>query len=203
MLACRMPALVNQSEVTSPIESADAIAAPVRKEQLVKNPYLVSKMVEVLFSFTWEYGPGGRHLESLCKAVFGTHSLLKQYLPLAIISFYVEVEKTGMSSQFYDKFGIRYNISQILKLMWSQYPGIYRDKMRADSETRWDIFVKFVNLQINDTTYLLDEGLGKLAEIHTMQMEFDTQKFQQLDNAARDEKLKHFADLERGAVSCI
>jgi ubiquitin conjugation factor E4 B len=31
----------------------------------------------------------------------------------------LEVEQTGASSQFYDKFNIRYNISNIMKRIWS------------------------------------------------------------------------------------
>lgn len=31
----------------------------------------------------------------------------------------IDVEQTGMHSQFYDKFNIRYNISQILKSVWN------------------------------------------------------------------------------------
>lgn len=34
-------------------------------------------------------------------------------------------------------------------------------------------FVRFANLLMNDTTYLLDEGLSKLAEIHDIEVEMD------------------------------
>src|SRR4051812_13814855 len=34
-------------------------------------------------------------------------------------------------------------------------------------------FVRFANLLMNDTTYLLDEGLTKLTEIHDIEMEMD------------------------------
>jgi ubiquitin conjugation factor E4 B len=38
-----------------------------------------------------------------------------------------------------------------------------------------DKFVKFVNLMINDVTYLMDESLGELAQIHNIQVEMDDQ----------------------------
>jgi ubiquitin conjugation factor E4 B len=89
----------------------------------------------------------------------------------------LDVEKTGLSNQFYEKFGIRYNISQILKMLWNDYPSIYRDRIRHESVEHWDTFVKFVNLLMNDTTYLLDESLGSLTEIHALQIEMDHPDF--------------------------
>ncbi|KAI3636711.1 hypothetical protein MIR68_004978 [Amoeboaphelidium protococcarum] len=185
------------------------ISSPAEQQQqsggeiFIKNPYLAAKMVEVLFTFTWEYGPGGAALESLCQSIFGSHPLLQQYLPAALISFYVEIEKTGVSSQFYDKFGIRYNISQILKLLWTKFGSAYRPKLKEESVKRWDVFVRFVNLLMNDTTYLLDEGLGKLTQIHTLQLEMADPAFGQLNDQQRAEKEKQMSDLERGAGSCI
>lgn len=38
-----------------------------------------------------------------------------------------------------------------------------------------DKFVRFVNLMINDVTYLMDESLSELTQIHTIQVEMDDQ----------------------------
>ena len=73
-----------------------------------------------------------------------------------------------MHSQFYDKFNIRYNISQIVKSIWKD--GGHRSKIVQLSRDH-DFFVKFVNLLMNDTTFLLDESLSKLKEIGTLQQE--------------------------------
>lgn len=96
----------------------------------------------------------------------------------------VDVEKTGMSSQFYDKFGIRYNISQILKLLWNRFPHIYREAFKQESIKNWDMFVKFVNLLMNDTTYLLDESLHKLADIHSLQNEMESPSWSTLSDVS-------------------
>ena len=47
-----------------------------------------------------------------------SHYVSKNYLPGALMKFYTDVETTGSSSEFYDKFTIRYHISIILKGMW-------------------------------------------------------------------------------------
>ena len=99
----------------------------------------------------------------------------------------LEVEKTGASSQFYDKFGIRYNTAQVLKLLWSKYPTLYRDKVKQASVQNWDMFLKFVNLLMNDTTYLLDESVTQLTEIHSIQAEIsDKERWEQLAAVSLD-----------------
>lgn len=97
---------------------------------------------------------------------FFNYPLLTAYLVPSLMRFYVNVESTGASSQFYDKFNIRYHISEVFKEIW-QIPA-HRQQMKAESEN-FDEFVRFVNLLLNDTTYLLDESLSKLAQIHNIQ----------------------------------
>ncbi|KND04737.1 hypothetical protein, variant [Spizellomyces punctatus DAOM BR117] len=137
--------------------------------QLIKNPHLKSKFVEILFTFTWplwrtESGQTGGKLDD----VFSTHPLAKELLVPNLMRFYVDVEHTGVSSQFYDKFNIRYNISQILKSVWAD--AGHRSKMVSQSRNT-EFFVRFVALLMNDTTYLLDESLSKLKQIQQLQIE--------------------------------
>jgi ubiquitin conjugation factor E4 B len=153
----------------------------------VKNPYLISKLVEVVFSFTW-YKDGPM---TFLRRVFGTHDVAKAYLAFGIIAFYIgfysdcvwlisDVEKTGLSHQFYEKFSIRYHLSQVMYMLWNEHPVPYRERIKAESQT--DVFVKFVNLIMNDTTYLLDEGLSKLTEIHSLQIEMDSPDYATLSD---------------------
>ncbi|KAF8978431.1 hypothetical protein BGZ46_006476 [Entomortierella lignicola] len=109
----------------------------------IKNPYLKAKLAEILFYMTLPYR--GQRNDDTLGIKLNTHPMALQCLVPAIMAFYVEVENTGRSSQFYDKFNIR----------------------KSES------FVRFVNLLMNDTTYLLDEGLTKLGEIHGIEAEMD------------------------------
>ncbi|KAF9935087.1 hypothetical protein BGZ65_003503 [Modicella reniformis] len=134
----------------------------------IKNPYLKAKLAEILFYMTLPYR--GQRNDDTLGIKLNTHPMALQCLVPAIMNFYVEVENTGRSSQFYDKFNIRYNISQILKFVWTN--SIHRDMVRTESQ-KSESFVRFVNLLMNDTTYLLDEGLTKLCEIHSIETEMD------------------------------
>ncbi|KAG0329633.1 hypothetical protein BGZ99_001240 [Dissophora globulifera] len=134
----------------------------------IKNPYLKAKLAEILFYMTLPYR--GQRNDDTLGIKLNTHPVALKCLIPAIMNFYVEVENTGRSSQFYDKFNIRYNISQILKFVWKN--PIHRDMVRAESQ-KSESFVRFVNLLMNDTTYLMDEGLTKLSEIHNIEVEMD------------------------------
>ncbi|KAJ3088787.1 hypothetical protein HK102_007908 [Quaeritorhiza haematococci] len=135
----------------------------------VKNPYLKSKLVEILFYFTLPmYRTHSGEAIGRLDGVFSTHPMCREHLVRSLMKFYVDVEQTGMSSQFYDKFNIRYNISQILKKIWPEIG--HRQKIIVESK-RTNSFVKFVNLLMNDTTYLLDESLSKLTEIRNIENE--------------------------------
>jgi len=85
------------------------------------------------------------------------HPVLLKHLVPAMLSFYQEVERTGDSHQFYEKWPIRHNISLILKNVWSNPTHHANALAYADN---LDNFVRFVNLLRNDTTYLLDESIS-------------------------------------------
>eukprot|EP00128_Syssomonas_multiformis_P018998 Colp12_sorted_trinity150504_noHs@3402 len=124
-------------------------------------------MVEVLFMSSSTVQSRDTRLFETLK----TNPLSVNYLGPALVQFYIEVENTGASRQFYDKFNIRYHISIILRSMWVM--PHHQQKVIERARSHKESFVKFVNLLMNDTTYLLDESLGKLSEIRDAQLLMD------------------------------
>lgn len=55
--------------------------------------------------------------------IFEHDELVNKNLLYALLDFYVIVEKTGSSSQFYDKFNSRYSISIILEELYYKIPS--------------------------------------------------------------------------------
>jgi ubiquitin conjugation factor E4 B len=107
-----------------------------------------------------------------------------------------EIENTGSHTQFYDKFNTRYYITQLLKLVWSN--PTHREALKAESlcvliptllllgccsnaavtshfsrRRNIDSYVRFVNLLMNDTTFLLEESLIHLGKILDIQKQMD------------------------------
>ena len=63
-------------------------------------------------------------------------------------------------------FSTRYHIAIVMKSLWA-VPN-HRDAICRESSTGKQ-FVRFVNMLINDTTFLLDESLDSLKRIHEAQ----------------------------------
>ncbi|CAG5126106.1 unnamed protein product, partial [Candidula unifasciata] len=139
-------------------------------QNYLRNPYLTAKLVEVLFVLQPSIQPKTEqvNLELLMSDV-----AVDNLVP-SLMKFYTDVETTGASNEFYDKFTIRYHISIIFKTMWTM-PSHQLMYMREAQSGRQ--FVRFVNMLMNDTTFLLDESLDCLKRIHEIQ--------ELMDNAAK------------------
>lgn len=83
------------------------------------NPYLVSKLVEILFVVN----PSVQDKTGEMYSRIMTHPLCQESLPSSLMKFYTEVEQTGSSNEFYDKFTIRWvkckNLSDLQRLKTS------------------------------------------------------------------------------------
>ena len=92
----------------------------------------------------------------------------------------------GGSNEFYDKFSVRYHISVILKQLW-EHPAHRLHIIAESTNTRDDAgFIRFVNMLINDTTFLLDESLDALKAIHdTQEAMKDTDTWQSQPQVSR------------------
>lgn len=153
--------------------------------QCIKNPYVLAKLVEVLF-----VTPQNQNLHNM--VMF--HPIAQSVLVSSLMKFYVDIETTGnvsrlflekfppfdtfldnrafvlfspQSTEFYDKFTIRYHISHLFKNMWEN--AVQRQGMIDESKNGAQ-FVKFVNMLMNDTTFLLDECLEYLKRINEVEM---------------------------------
>lgn len=106
------------------------------------------------------------------------------------MSFWIEAESTGSHTQFYDKFNIRYHLSQIFKAIWSNHQHKAQIQAQSVGENERN-FITFINRLMNDVTYLLEDSLSKLKELHIAEQELDDEsKWELIDLRMRDKKLK-------------
>lgn len=101
----------------------------LRSSEFIRNPYLKSSLVTLLFSGTWPF----MHLK---KGVLGDQLIAlpfaNEYLLHALMKFYIECESTGANTAFYDKFNIRYEIFQVIKCVWSN--DVYKQQLTRESK---------------------------------------------------------------------
>jgi len=166
----------------------------LRNTEYVKNPGVKSGLVTILF-----YGvqPFHHHARGVLGDLLLGSPFAHKHLLHGLMKFYIEAESTGLSSQFYDKFNIRYEIFQVIKAIWPN--TMYRDNMRKEAAVDTDFFVQFVNMIINDATYVLDELLSSFAKIHDLQRELE--HWPESDEEARKEKVDLLEDNKGKAKS--
>lgn len=148
-------------------------------QNYIRNPYLIAKLVEVLFVTNPAVQPRTQRFSEMME----NHPLsIKQLVP-ALMKFYTDVEHTGATSEFYDKFTIRYHISTIFKSLWQNtaHHGTFMEEFNSGKQ-----FVRYINMLINDTTFLLDESLESLKRIHEVQEEMKNKE--QWDLLPRDQQ---------------
>ncbi|KAG5835651.1 hypothetical protein ANANG_G00246280 [Anguilla anguilla] len=148
-------------------------------QNYIRNPYLIAKLVEVLFVTNPAVQPRTQRFSEMME----NHPLAVKQLVPALMKFYTDVEHTGATSEFYDKFTIRYHISTIFKSLWQNigHHGTFLEEFNSGKQ-----FVRYINMLINDTTFLLDESLESLKRIHEVQEEMKNKE--QWDQLPREQQ---------------
>lgn len=161
----------------------------------IKNPYLKAGLVSILFRGTWPRPGGGR---GVLVDLLNSMPFANDYILHSLMKFYIEAEHTGTHTQFYDKFNIRYEIFQIIKCIWPN--TLYQTKLLNQANQNHDFFVRYVNLLLNDVTFVLDESFGAFITIHDTQTELK-RGGNTMDPTARQQKEEHLASAQRTAKS--
>uniref|UniRef100_A0A8C6UYW6 Ubiquitin conjugation factor E4 B n=1 Tax=Neogobius melanostomus TaxID=47308 RepID=A0A8C6UYW6_9GOBI len=166
-------------------------------QNYIRNPYLIAKLVEVLFVTNPAVQPRTQRFFEMME----NHPLsIKQLVP-ALMKFYTDVEHTGATSEFYDKFTIRYHISTIFKSLWQNigHHGTFMEEFNSGKQ-----FVRYINMLINDTTFLLDESLESLKRIHEVQEEMkNKEQWEQLPRDQQQSRQSQLTQDERVSRSYL
>ncbi|KAG9482479.1 hypothetical protein GDO78_011259 [Eleutherodactylus coqui] len=166
-------------------------------QNYIRNPYLVAKLVEVMFVTN----PAIQHRTQKFFEMIEGHPLSTKLLVPSLMKFYTDVEHTGATSEFYDKFTIRYHISTIFKSLWQNpaHHGTFMEEFNSGKQ-----FVRYINMLINDTTFLLDESLESLKRIHEMQEEMrNKEHWDQLPRDQQQTRQSQLAQDERVSRSYL
>ncbi|GIZ44558.1 hypothetical protein CKM354_000775300 [Cercospora kikuchii] len=192
----------NMPQAIVPTQTAELVQfaiAFLRSSEYVKNPGVKSGLVTILFFGIMPYAnnrPGVLHDQLLGSDFANTHLLH------ALMRFYIEAENTGTHTQFFDKFNIRYEIFQVVKRIWVNTK--YRENLAIESRTNTAFFVQFVNMMVNDVTFVLDESLSSLAKVNELTKELaDGSIMQDLNDEQRKEKQDLLEDHKGRAKSYL
>lgn len=124
-LTSHMPQIINSTQCD---ELVMICITFLRSSEYIKNPYLKSGLVSILF-----YGvmPVRQSSKGILGDVLNALPFALKHLLHALMQFYIECESTGAHTQFYDKFNIRYEIFQVIKCIWSNV--VYRENLATEA----------------------------------------------------------------------
>ncbi|TKA55862.1 hypothetical protein B0A49_10202 [Cryomyces minteri] len=189
----------NMPQIIIPTQSEELATICItflRSSEYVKSPYLKSGLVTILFNGVWP-------VYNRAKGVLGDQlngsPFAHKHLLHALMQFYIECESTGTHTQFFDKFNIRYEIFQIIKCIWTN--TIYREELAKEAKVNLDFFVRFVNLLLNDVTFVLDESFSAFHKINELTKELRAPDASSMDATVRQEKEELLADHKGRAKS--
>jgi ubiquitin conjugation factor E4 B len=133
----------------------------------VLNPYVRGKIPD-LFATLTPFDDGNNYITAeLLETCLLNNEVSKKHLIPSIMKLYVDIERTGASSQFYDKFTPRFYIALFLKYIWKYNIFIESFVKAAQSERT----LKFFNLMLNDAIFLLDESIKYLHIMNQYEMD--------------------------------
>uniref|UniRef100_M3YYL7 Ubiquitin conjugation factor E4 n=1 Tax=Mustela putorius furo TaxID=9669 RepID=M3YYL7_MUSPF len=145
-------------------------------QNYIRNPYLVAKLVEVMFMTNPAVQPRTQKFFEMIE----NHPLSTKLLVPSLMKFYTAAEQSGSSKENYRKNMISYH--QWRTIFRALYDRVHHNCLFSSGKQ----FVRYINMLINDTTFLLDESLESLKRIHEVQEEMKNKE--QWDQLPRDQQ---------------
>lgn len=152
--------------------------------QRMNNPHLRARMAEMLEVLITSADDD--HFSSIIPSMnrerlFRNHPFVAE-LPSTLLHVFVSIEMTGQSVTFEQKFHYRRPMYIVLDHLWNM-PD-HQNKMKslaAEAEANIEcssppLFLRFINLLINDAIFLLDEALSYMSRLRELQQERQQQQ---------------------------
>lgn len=141
----------------------------------VKNPHLRARLAEGLECLLPKRdGQSRSSYRNFTDRLFRTHEHRREIVP-NLLRVFVGIEMTGQSVQFEQKFNYRRPMYAIMEYLWQmedqkeRFRDLAKEAEREMEAVDPPLFLRFINLLINDAIFLLDESLNNLQQIRTLQ----------------------------------
>lgn len=169
----------------------------------MKNPHLRANLAEMLEALMppKDASDGTNSIFSNNKAnrerLFLHHPLGSQLVP-TLLHVFVSIEMTGQSVAFEQKFQYRRPMYTVLEYLWSieRHKKIMKD-LAEEAENNIDastapLFLRFINLLMNDAIFLLDEALSYMSQLKDLQQQRDRGEWAELPASQRHQNEANF-----------
>ncbi|ELU16797.1 hypothetical protein CAPTEDRAFT_225184 [Capitella teleta] len=167
----------------------------------MNNPHLRARMAEALDALIPPSDISSTMMSGFQrKQLFDNHPLAEEITP-KLLHLFVSIEMTGQGVEFEQKFNYRRPMYSIMHFLWDrekhqralQKLAIYAEENIEAPDA--PLFLRFINLLMNDAIFLLDEAMMYMAQIKEKQQERDAGSLQGLNPQQRQEAEANFQHL--------
>ncbi|XP_076443993.1 ubiquitin conjugation factor E4 A-like [Babylonia areolata] len=162
--------------------------------QRIKNPHLRAELAEMLAALLPSRDDTRAMFKFAREQVLRSHPLVS-HLAETLLHVFVSIEMTGQAVEFEQKFNYRRPMYLILDYIWEmdihqkaiQELAEYAEAHIEDPDA--PLFLRFINLLVNDATFLLDEALSHMSQIKTKQLERESGAWRDLPSEQQQEQM--------------
>lgn len=176
-------AMIEASGMMEPIMTL--IITFMGNSSLMQNPHLRARFAEILECFmphqsSFNYG----------NKFFSEHPLSNE-LTTSLVNVFVSIEMTGEGVQFEQKFSYRRPMYIVLEYLWNMQEHRRRlIQLAEEAEANIDsarppLFLRFINLLMNDAIFLLDEALNYMNQLREFERRTKTDDWKNLNPQQR------------------
>lgn len=158
----------------------------------MRNPHLRAKLAEVLEALMPHEEEASLMNTFHRELLFSEHPLVS-YLPITLLNVFVSIEMTGQTVAFEQKFKYRRPMYIVIDYLWKMetHRKTMQDLAKEAEDgincTQPPIFLRFINLLINDAIFLLDEALIYMSRLRDQQHARDSAEWSALPQQQRRE----------------
>ncbi|XP_043587076.1 ubiquitin conjugation factor E4 A [Bombus pyrosoma] len=177
----------------------------MESQQRLYNPHLRARLAEgleaLLPTSDETMSPvtpslGTFHREQL----FITHPY-RQYIVPNLLKVFVSIEMTGQSVQFEQKFNYRRPMYVVMEYLWklpehrNNFISLAEEAEANMEAAQPPLFLRFINLLMNDAVFLLDEALSSMAQLKQLIQARESGEWNKLPQHERDQQAHYLLHL--------
>ena len=163
----------NSSHMLVPVHQKFGVALSVFVgwKHLIHNPHLRASLIEVLTLLLEaeereeDHTMGGYSTSDQKHPKFNDHPIVQNILVESLLEIFIDTESSGEDLHFEQKYRYRHQIYNVLSTVWQRVEYQETITMLSEeavahySEAALPLFLRFLNLLVNDAVALLDRSL--------------------------------------------
>ncbi|XP_053995108.1 ubiquitin conjugation factor E4 A [Hylaeus volcanicus] len=177
----------------------------MESQQRLYNPHLRARLAEGLEALLpttddilsrRKSSLGTFHREQL----FMTHPC-RQHIVASLLKVFVSIEMTGQSVQFEQKFNYRRPMYVVMEYLWklperrNNFITLAEEAEANMEAAQPPLFLRFINLLMNDAVFLLDEALSNMAQLRQLLQARESGEWNKLPQHERDQQAHYLLHL--------